>query len=136
MGYWTTSLILVAFGIAGALSIGRPFFLVGVAMLVLGRVRHRPRIFWPPLLSLVAYNVVFWTISPLYCSAGSSPGGVSTTTCSSLIGIPWPADAGGVADPGAVFVIANGVGVAVGIAVFVAVFVRLSQRGAARAPEP
>ena len=136
MGYWITSLILVAFGLAGAMTIGRPFFLVGIVMLVLGRVRHRPRVFWPPLLGLVAYNVTFWTITPFYCSATSAVGGDSSTTCSSLIGIPWPADASGVADPGAVFMITNGVGVVVGFAVFVAVLVRLSQRTVNRAPEP
>jgi hypothetical protein len=127
MGYWTVAVVLIAYGIAGAMTIGRPFFLIGLAMLVLGPVRHRPRVFWPPLLGLVAYNIAFWTITPFYCSATSVVGGPSTTTCSSLIGIPWPADSSGVADPGAAFVITNLVGVVVGIAVFAAVLFRLSR---------
>jgi hypothetical protein len=75
MGYWAVSVLLIAYGLAGAMTIGRPFFLVGVAMLALGRVRHRPRLFWPPLLGLVAYNVAFWITVPFYCSATSTVGG-------------------------------------------------------------
>ena len=57
MGYWITSLALIAFGFLGAFSIGRPFFLVGLSMLVLGPLRRRPALFWPPLLAVVACNV-------------------------------------------------------------------------------
>ena len=69
MGYWIASLGLIAFGFLGALSIGRPFFLVGLAMLVLGPVRRHPALFWPPLLAVVAYNVGYWAVAPLYCTA-------------------------------------------------------------------
>ena len=89
MGYWITSLCLIAFGFLGALSIGRPFFLVGLAMLVLGPVRRRPAIFWPPLLAVVAYNVGYWAVAPLYCTATEKVGGPSTTTCSSVLGINY-----------------------------------------------
>jgi hypothetical protein len=82
MGYWITSLGLIALGFLGALSIGRPFFLVGLAMLVLGPVRRRPMIFWPPLLAVVAYNV-------LYCTATEAVGSPSTTTCSNVLGINY-----------------------------------------------
>jgi hypothetical protein len=61
MAYWITSLGLIAFGFLGMFSIGRPFFLVGLAMLVLGPVRRRPMIFWPSLLAVVAYN---WATGP------------------------------------------------------------------------
>jgi hypothetical protein len=60
----------------------------------------------------------------------------SATSCSSLIGIPWPADSTGVADPGAAFVITNGIGLVVGIAVFAAVLVSLSVRRADRTAAP
>jgi hypothetical protein len=68
MAYWITSLGLIAFGFLGMFSIGRPFFLVGLAMLVLGPVRRRPMIFWPSLLAVVAYNVGYWAVAPLHCT--------------------------------------------------------------------
>ncbi len=89
MGYWIASLGLIAFGFLGALSIGRPFFLVGLAMLVLGPVRRRPALFWPPLLAVVAYNVGYWAVAPLYCTATGTVGGPSTTACSSVLGINY-----------------------------------------------
>jgi hypothetical protein len=55
MTYWILSLALVSFGVIAALSIGRPFMLIGLTMLLLGRWRHRPAIFWPPLLAMIAY---------------------------------------------------------------------------------
>jgi hypothetical protein len=89
MGYWITSLGLVAFGFVGMLSIGRPFFLVGLAMLVLGPVRRRPALFWPPLVAVVAYNVGYWAVAPLYCTATEAVGGPSTTVCSNVLGINY-----------------------------------------------
>jgi hypothetical protein len=89
MGYWIASLGLIAFGFLGALSIGRPFFLVGLAMLVLGPVRRRPALFWPPLLAVIAYNVGYWAVAPLYCTATEAVGGPSSTTCSSVLGINY-----------------------------------------------
>lgn len=87
MGYWITSLGLIAFGFVGMFSIGRPFFLVGLAMLVFGPVRRRPALFWPPLLAVVAYNVGYWAVAPLYCTATEAVGGPSMTVCSSVLGI-------------------------------------------------
>lgn len=45
--------------------------------------------FWPPLLAVIAYNVGYWAVAPLYCTATEAAGGTSTTTCSSLIGIGY-----------------------------------------------
>jgi len=89
MSYWITSLGLIAFGFLGTFSIGRPFFLVGLAMLVLGPVRRRPALFWPPLLAVVAYNAAYWAVAPLYCTATEAVGGPSTTVCSSVLGINY-----------------------------------------------
>ncbi len=87
MGYWVGSLGLIAFGVIAMFSIGRPFLLVGLAMLILGPLRSRPVLFWPPLAAVIAYNVAYWAVAPLYCTATEAVGGTSTTTCSSLIGI-------------------------------------------------
>ena len=91
MGYWITSIALITFGLVGAMSIGRPFFLVGLAMVLLGPIRRRAIAFWPPFLGVVAYNVAYWLTVPAYCSASGSPdGGATRATCTSFIGIPWP----------------------------------------------
>ena len=89
MGYWVASLGLIAFGVVAMFSIGRPFLLVGLAMLILGPLRRRPVLYWPPLLAVIAYNVGYWAVAPLYCTATEAAGGTSTTTCSSFIGIGY-----------------------------------------------
>ena len=89
MGYWVASIGLIAFGVVAMFSIGRPFLLVGLAMLILGPLRRRPVLFWPPLAAVIAYNVGYWAVAPLYCTATEAAGGTSTTACSSLIGIGY-----------------------------------------------
>ena len=89
MAYWITSLALLIFGYLGALSIGQPFFWVGLTMLLLGAFRGRPLIFWPPLSAVIAYNLAFLAVAPFYCTASSPIGGTATTVCSSLIGLRY-----------------------------------------------
>jgi hypothetical protein len=120
MGYWIASLGLIAFGIVGAMSIGLPFLLIGLAMLVLSPIRHRPLAFWPIFLGFVSFNLASLLIEPFYCSATSVVGGESTqTTCSSLTGIPWPADAAGAGASATAFAVALGISVFIGVMVFV-----------------
>ena len=88
MGYWIASVSLIAFGFLAMFSIGRPFFLVGVAMLVLGPLRSRPVLFWPPMVAVIAYNVGYWVVAPIYCTATQDAVGASTT-CLSLIGMGY-----------------------------------------------
>jgi hypothetical protein len=95
MAYWILTIGLIAFGVLGMLSIGRPFLLLGLAMLVLGPFRGRPALFWPPMAAVVAWNVGYMAVAPLYCTATEAVGtagsgeGQSTTVCSSLIGATY-----------------------------------------------
>lgn len=73
MGYSIASLALMAFGIAGIMTIGRTFILIGLSMLVLGPVRRRALVFWPLLTASIAYNVAYLLIEPFYCSSSSTP---------------------------------------------------------------
>lgn len=94
MAYWITSLILIAFGFLAMFSIGRPFLLVGLALLILGPVRGRPAWFWPPLASVVAWNVVFLAVVPWTCTTRQTVGignpgdGLveAATVCTTLLG--------------------------------------------------
>jgi hypothetical protein len=117
MGYWIVSLGLIAFGIVSALSIGLPFLLMGLAMLVLSPIRHRPLAFWPPMLGLIAYNIAFWAIAPFSCSiTGTVGGGLSAATCTSPVGIRWPDDPSGLNVAPVAFAISAGIALLVGIA--------------------
>jgi hypothetical protein len=89
MAYWIITVALIAFGFVAALSIGQPFLMLGLAMLVLSPFRTRPLVFWPPLLAVVAYNVAYFAVAPFSCTATSFNGAPSTTVCSSLIGIQY-----------------------------------------------
>jgi hypothetical protein len=89
VGYWMASLGLIVFGALAMFSIGRPFLLIGLAMLILGALRKRPAVFWPPFAAVVAYNVGYWAVAPLSCTTTEIAGQAATTTCSSLIGIGY-----------------------------------------------
>ena len=89
MTYWITAVALLLFGFITGFSIGQPIFAVGLAMLVLGPVRHRPRLFWPPMSGVMAFYLGYLAIAPFTCNATAPAGGVSTTVCSSLIGIRY-----------------------------------------------
>lgn len=93
MGYWLTTFGLIAFGFLAMLSIGRPFLLVGLSLLLLRPLRNRPAAFWPPLAAVIAWNVAFIAIAPMYCvatlSVGVGSSGESTTVCTSLTGIVY-----------------------------------------------
>lgn len=87
MAYWIVCAGLIVFGFLGSFSIGQPFLLVGLAMLALGAFRRRPQVFWPPMLAVIAYNIVYWSAAPFSCTASETVGGTSHTVCSSLIGL-------------------------------------------------
>ena len=97
MSYWIASIALIAFGVVSMFSIGRPFAMVGLAMLLLGPLRRRPLVFWPPLAAVVAWNLAFMAVAPLTCTATQTVGAVnpgaslgeSTTVCTSLIGMTY-----------------------------------------------
>jgi hypothetical protein len=140
MAYWITSLALIIFGFLGSLSIGQPFLLVGLAMLVLGPFRGRPLVFWPPLLAVIAYNVAYFAVAPFYCSAGSTMGGTSTSTaggtsttvCSSLVGLRYSGE--GIYNPSLVPAIVVGL-VAAGLVALV-VFALIRWKGRAEPGGP
>ncbi len=89
MAYWIITVALIAFGFIAALSIGQPFLMLGLAMLVLSPFRRRPLIFWPPVLAVVAYNLAYFAVAPFNCMASSFNGAPSRTVCSSVIGIQY-----------------------------------------------
>ena len=65
-----------AFGFVAGFSIGPPFLIIGLAMLVLGPLRRWPRPNWPPLVGVVAFWVGYLLVVPLQCTSNSTLDGV------------------------------------------------------------
>jgi hypothetical protein len=87
--YWFVALLLTGFGFLAGFSIGPPFFVVGVAMLVLGPLRARPRLFWPPLVGVITFVTSVAFLIPFWCTGTAEAGGPSMTICTSLLGQTW-----------------------------------------------
>ena len=100
-GYLALALTLIVVGFIAAFSIGRPFFVVGVTLMLLGPVRHRPMLFWPWLVGVVTWQLVGLLVGPFYCSTTmtvgsgtSSDGSPSETVCRNLVGTLWTGTGG------------------------------------------
>lgn len=77
---------LVAFGIAAMLSIGPPFLVLGLTLLVLGPFRRTRLVFWPALLAIVGGLVAYVALVPMVCTLTSQLGESGETVCRNLIG--------------------------------------------------
>jgi hypothetical protein len=77
--------VLIGFGLLALFSIGLPFLVTGLALVVLRPVRHRPASFWPSLIAVWAFFIGFLLVAPLGCTATTAPA-QPRTTCSSLLG--------------------------------------------------
>ena len=60
---------LVLFGIVGLFSIGAPFLLTGLAMLVCFPWRRRPDILWPALAGVWGLTLGYVLVAPLTCTS-------------------------------------------------------------------
>ena len=89
MAYWILAAVLIAFGLLAALSIGAPFVVVGLAMVALGPLRARPRMFWPLFVGVVAFVCGTMLTIPLTCESTSTVGGDAFTICRSILGPTW-----------------------------------------------
>jgi hypothetical protein len=82
----------VALAVAGFIaifSIGAPLLFTGVAMLVVGRWRHRPAVAWPVLVGVWSFVLGYVLVAPLSCSTSAAPGDAGRTTCSNVLGIDY-----------------------------------------------
>jgi hypothetical protein len=135
MGYWIAALLLVAFGFIGALSIGPPFLLVGLAMLVLGPLRRWPGLHWPPLVGVLAFILGVVLVVPMYCTATAEVGQVSHAVCRSILGLSW-SGTGLYNPPPEAFDLGLRVGIAGGIGAAILTFVSLTLRRHGEPPWP
>jgi hypothetical protein len=86
--YVAIALALVAFGYLALFSIGFPFALTGVLMLVLIRRRHRTDVLAPALIWPWVFTIGYLLIGPLGCTStsGAIPGAIArgVTTCNGV----------------------------------------------------
>jgi len=87
--YWLIAAVLIVFGFITGFSIGPPFLLFGLAMLVAAPVRRWPRIFWPILSVVPAFTLGFALSAPLTCTAVGTPGQANQVSCMSILGGPY-----------------------------------------------
>ena len=127
MSYWIAALLLVAFGFVTGFSIGPPFLLVGLALLVLGPVRRWPRLFWPPLVGVLAFILGVVLFVPLSCTATADAGQISKTVCTSILGPTW-SGSGLYNPPPEAFALALRVGLGAGVVAAIVTFVWLTVR--------
>jgi hypothetical protein len=89
LGYAFLAVALIIFGFAGLFSIGAPFLLTGLVMLICFPWRHRRTILWPALAGVWGFTAGYILVAPLGCtqtgtSEGLTRGFISvaaTTTC-------------------------------------------------------
>jgi len=95
--YWVVTLALLVFGLVGIFSVGAPFLLVGLALLVLAPWREQPLVLWPGIAAVSGFVVVFVLVAPLGCTKSISlrgvPGDQSVSTgrteCGNALGIDY-----------------------------------------------
>ncbi len=92
----------MGFGVLGILSIGLPFLVLGLALLVLTPSRNAPERFWPPLVGIAAFFLGFLLVAPLGCTTsavaratgGLAPAPQAHTVCTNAIGLHYAEGAG------------------------------------------
>lgn len=89
-GYFALAIGLIVFGALGLFSIGIPFLLTGLLLLVLYPVRQGREQFWPPIAAVWGFVIGYLLVAPLVCTSTSfsSAGGAqqaSRTTCDGLL---------------------------------------------------
>ena len=88
--YFGVAIVLCAVGFVAILSIGAPFFLTGIAMLVVSPWRARKDVVWPVIAAPWAFTVTYVLLAPLSCTSTVSIGPLlSRTECTNVLGIDY-----------------------------------------------
>lgn len=85
--YWFAATGLVVFGFLGLLTIGAPFLLFGLVMMLLSPWRNRKDVIVPALAAVVAFVIAYLLLVPISCEAASGLDPI--TSCRYLVGVRW-----------------------------------------------
>lgn len=72
VAYWTLAIVLTVLGFVDLIAIGAPFFLTGVAMLLVGRRRSDPAVLWPALSAAWGFVLGYVALAPFGCSSAAT----------------------------------------------------------------
>jgi hypothetical protein len=92
LAYAALAVVLILFGLAGLFSIGAPFLLTGIVMLVCFPWRRRREILWPAISGVWGLTLGYVLLAPIGCSTRRMPEGLTmgfvstaaTTTCNGV----------------------------------------------------
>ena len=88
--YVGIAIALIAFGILGLFSVGAPFLLTGLIMLVVFPWRRRADVLWPAVVAPWVIALAYVLFGPLSCTSRPSFGPLlSRTECSNVLGIEY-----------------------------------------------
>jgi hypothetical protein len=124
---------LIVFGMIAIFSIGAPFLLTGLVMLVCSPWRRRRDILFPALAAVGGLTLGYLLVAPLGCMSSSAPGAASsgTTVCN---GVLLDYSGGGVYNPPLLPALA--VGLVTGAVAAVVVRALVSNRSSRDRPLP
>jgi len=131
LGYAFLAVALTTFGIAGLFSIGAPFLLTGLVMLICFPWRRRREVLWPAIAGVWGFTAGYVLVAPLGCTRTVTLprafASVATTTCN---GVVFDYSGAAAYSPPLLPAVLVGIGVAVGSAVAVKWLVSRSSRRA------
>jgi hypothetical protein len=92
LAYAALAVCLILFGFAGLFSIGAPFLLTGIVMLVCFPWRRRRDIIWPAIAGVWGFTLGYVLLAPIGCSTRGTSEGLTigfastaaTTTCNGV----------------------------------------------------
>jgi hypothetical protein len=92
VAYAALAVVLILFGFAGLFSIGAPFLLTGMVMLVCFPWRRRREVLWPAISGVWGLTLGYVLLAPIGCSTGGTSEGLAigfvntaaTTTCNGV----------------------------------------------------
>jgi hypothetical protein len=130
LGYAFVAVALIIFGVAGLFSIGAPFLLTGLVMLICFPWRRRRGILWPAIAGVWGFTLGYVLIAPLGCTQKVSltralTSTAATTTCN---GVFFDYSGGASYSPPLLPAVLVGIAVAVGFVVTVKVLISRSSR--------
>ena len=90
IAYWTVTVVLIAFGTLGLLSIGFPFLLLGIMLAIVSQRRHVTGVVAAGVAAIVGFMVGYILVAPVRCTFGVDPVyGLEHHACSSLLGFDY-----------------------------------------------
>lgn len=89
--YWLVVVLFVGFGVVAIFSVGAPFLLIGLTLVLLWPVRSKRSVVWPIIVGEVALVTGYVLVAPLGCTTTATGPEVSSrwTSCDNLLGIEY-----------------------------------------------